>query len=84
MHRSESMAETTVAVVPSIAFQYTLWSACASVLRQLLLDLGLQYSFNILKSNYLCSPELYGWLSELTTLSESQTTTVTIKISRAR
>lgn len=46
--------------VPSIVFYYTLWTACASVLRQLLLDLGLQSSFNILKSNYLRSPKHNG------------------------
>lgn len=46
--------------VLSIVFQYTLWTACASVLRQLLLDLGLQSSFNILKSNYLRSPRHIG------------------------
>lgn len=45
--------------VPSIAFQYTFWSARSSVLRQLFLDLGLQY-FKILKSNYLCSPKQNG------------------------
>lgn len=53
---------------PSFAFQYTLSLACASVLRQLFL----KSAFNTL----LISWNLIGWLSELTTRSESQTNIV--------